>query len=201
MTDNGLVVPVPELREAVGQPLTMMADPNFTARQIVVVAGANGLSSITIRRLHGPDATFAEHAESTYRSQDFKWNGRYYEVDPLRRQLLVNKVIEASCEISMIELLKRLDGTRIDRCRVGVFSRPQRCGDAPVWEACVERRGYWLQPAPRSGRSIAPVTCPHCGEPATRVLRTPETAYGLLCRGCRRLPIAGSPEFPGDYFK
>ncbi len=59
LADDGTVVPVPEQRDAIRELLTMMADPDLTARQIVDAAGANGLSSATIKRIHGPDATFA----------------------------------------------------------------------------------------------------------------------------------------------
>ncbi len=59
LADDGTVVPVPEQRDAIRELFTMMADPKLTARQIVDAAGANGLSSPTIKRIHGPDATFA----------------------------------------------------------------------------------------------------------------------------------------------
>ncbi len=60
LAEDGTVVPVPELQDAVRQLLTMMADPRLTARQIVDAAGADGLSSDTIKRIHGIDATFAD---------------------------------------------------------------------------------------------------------------------------------------------
>lgn len=51
--DESLVEPVRLL-------LTMMADPTLTSRQVMDAAGDAGLTSSRIKRIHGPDATFAD---------------------------------------------------------------------------------------------------------------------------------------------
>ena len=51
--DESLVEPVRLL-------LTMMADPTMTARRVIDAAGEAGLTSPTVKRLHGVDATFAD---------------------------------------------------------------------------------------------------------------------------------------------
>jgi DNA invertase Pin-like site-specific DNA recombinase len=51
--DESLVEPVRLL-------LTMMADPTITSRRVVDAAGEAGLTSETVKRLYGPDATFAD---------------------------------------------------------------------------------------------------------------------------------------------
>ncbi len=147
------------------------------------------------------DPAYADHVTRIYKAPAFSWNPRYYELDPARRQLLVDTVREAGGRIGMTDLLLKLEGTGIDHLRVGALSRQQQCGDAPVWEACLVRVGDWAQSAPRSGRSLALVPCPHCGASATRVLRTPEASYGLLCDDCRRTPDLESPIYPSDYFE
>ena len=50
----------PSMVEPVRLLLTLMADPTVTSRRVVDAAGEAGLTSATIRRLHGPDATFAD---------------------------------------------------------------------------------------------------------------------------------------------
>lgn len=50
--------------------ITLLADPRLSARQVVDAAGEIGLTSATIQRVHGPDATYADvrRADSKVRS-------------------------------------------------------------------------------------------------------------------------------------
>lgn len=58
--DTRVVSADPSLAKTVQSFLTMMADPKMTARQVLDEAGLLGLTSATTRRIHGPDATFAD---------------------------------------------------------------------------------------------------------------------------------------------
>jgi DNA invertase Pin-like site-specific DNA recombinase len=58
--DDDRVDLVPDEIDAVRALLEMIANHDLTARQIIDAAGALGLSSPTIRRIHGEDATFAD---------------------------------------------------------------------------------------------------------------------------------------------
>jgi DNA invertase Pin-like site-specific DNA recombinase len=58
--DDGLVHLVADEVAAVRALLEMIANPTLTARQVIDTAGNLGLSSPTIRRIHGDDATFAD---------------------------------------------------------------------------------------------------------------------------------------------
>ena len=95
------------------------------------------------------DPAYADHVTRIYKAPAFSWNPRYYELDPARRQLLVDTVREAGGRIGMTDLLLKLEGTGIDHLRVGALSRQQQCGDAPVWEACLVRVA--TGPKPRLG--------------------------------------------------
>lgn len=57
---TGIVRPDQSMVEPVRLLLTLMADPTIPSRRVVDAAGEAGLSSATIRRIHGPDATFAD---------------------------------------------------------------------------------------------------------------------------------------------
>ncbi len=48
--------------------------------------------------------------------------------------------------------------------------------------------------------TIRLVTCPHCGEPLTMVVRATEVPSHMLCAQCRRSPSAEHP-FPPGYFE
>lgn len=50
----------PSMVEPVRLLLTMMADPTITSRRVIDAAGEAGLTSATVQRIHGPDATFAD---------------------------------------------------------------------------------------------------------------------------------------------
>lgn len=50
----------PTMVEPVCLLLTLMADPTVTSRRVVDAAGDAGLTSATVRRIYGPDATFAD---------------------------------------------------------------------------------------------------------------------------------------------
>jgi hypothetical protein len=58
------VSPDASLVEPVGLLLTLMADPTITSRRVVDAAGEAGLTSAKIKRIYGPDATFADVVRS-----------------------------------------------------------------------------------------------------------------------------------------
>lgn len=58
--ESRTVMADPTMVEPVRLLLTLMADPTVSSRQVVDAAGEAGLTSATIRRLHGPDATYAD---------------------------------------------------------------------------------------------------------------------------------------------
>jgi hypothetical protein len=58
--DTKIVTPNPSMVEPVGLLLTMMADSTMPSRRIIDAAGEAGLTSAAVRRIHGPEATFAD---------------------------------------------------------------------------------------------------------------------------------------------
>jgi hypothetical protein len=190
----------------------------FLAEQLHTTAGWTRLGAATLVRsgvaplyriathvLWGdelPDEIDPEYVKlvvDTYSAAEFAWNGRHHALDCSLRQLCVDAVVDAGGELGLVDLEQALHRTPVDSVRITVYSRPQVCGRAPVWEPCLERRGSWLRQHPRTGRSLVAIRCPHCGGFASRVLRTPETPACLLCPDCYRMPRPGSPVFPRVY--
>ena len=148
----------------------------------------------------GLDVEYVALILAVYKAPGFAWNRHRHTVDPTERQALVDLVAQAGGRVDVAGLAGRLGARRAHLTQV--FSRPQKVGDAPVWEPCLCRGGQWQQGRRAEGteRYLALVSCPHCGGHATVVARTPETPACLLCPTCRRMPTPGSPVFPDDYF-
>lgn len=145
------------------------------------------------------DPDYVAHILTTYKNPDFAWDHRYHALDCTLRQQLIDTVHAAGGVITMADAVSRLTGTRVDHLRIANFTRTQQVGDAPPWPPCLERQGNWARQAPRTMRFLTTHTCPHCSDPITKAVRTPETADGLLCRICRRTPRPDSPTYPDDY--
>jgi hypothetical protein len=207
-TANGLAS---QLGSSPHQVLTEVVDALRTAGYTPLAAGTavrSGLGPLYAVLAHylwdeplpaGLEPAYARHIVATYRNPDFAWDHRYHALDCTLRQQLIDAVHAAGGCLTMAEAIERLAGTKVDNPRISNFTRTQHLGDAPPWPPCLQRRGNWARQAPRTARSLATHTCPHCGGRATKAVRTPETPNGLLCPTCRRTPDEDSPTFPTDY--
>ncbi len=145
------------------------------------------------------DPAYVGHVLATYQNPDFAWNLRYHALDCTLRQHLIDAAVHAGGTITVADAAARLHGTGVDEIRITIFTRVQHLGDTPPWLPCLQRSGNWTRQAPRTGKHLTTITCPHCGGRATKAVRTPETPDGLLCPACRRTPRPGSPIYPADY--
>jgi hypothetical protein len=109
-----------------------------------------------------------------------------------------------------IALLEAAGGSVL-ACQAKRLFRDGGLPDTAVYDLTTGARGRpFLQriPGPGGGccRSrtcrgdvLALHRCPSCGGHATLTARVPECPLGVLCAPCLRMPVPGSPQFPGDY--
>ncbi len=69
----------------------------------------------------------------------------------------------------------------------------------PPWPPTVHREGEWSAGNGAEHSHLASPRCPHCGEPATAVVRVLEVTDALLCRNCLIMPSDPTLEFPALY--
>ncbi len=175
------------------------------AARTLATSGVGALYDIAAHLLWGDplpaglDPAYVELVTTTYQDPGFRWNPHRHALDCTLRQTAVDAVVAAGGHLGFTELETALTNTTVDDVRITVFSRDQTIGNGPTWHPCLERRGDWIQQHPKSGRSLAAATCPHCNGFASRVVRTPETPADLLCPTCHRMPTTDSPTYPDTY--
>lgn len=145
------------------------------------------------------DVAFIEHVSRVYTDKGFSWrNGRHLTVSVARQELNDLLLDRGGC-LDMGEADEALASTDLTRAQVALFSTEQFTSREVPWPATVERSGDWSTRR-RTTRSVRLIACPHCGGWASKAVRAPEVPTCVLCPTCRRMPVAGSPVFPSDYF-
>jgi hypothetical protein len=130
---------------------------------------------------------WAASVRATYRDPNFAWDRNRWRLDDSLPQHLID-ALDANGGTATIPTLAT-QGFSPNQLRYLT-----RDVDAPSGASMVTTSGRGPD------RTYSLRTCPHCGEAATVVFRTPETATGPLCITCRKSPADHSPAFPDFYF-
>ncbi|WP_406831681.1 hypothetical protein ABEG17_02435 [Pedococcus sp. KACC 23699] len=170
------------------------------AAQSLVGAPAQ-VRSIAIRELlgeppsEGVDPGFRTLLVSAYTGESttaqFNWNAP----SALRQDLL--DVVSQEGALDREELARRFETQLLGRDLDALL----RAKDG-TWLGVAQLDRYFVAPSNKGGQKVSVQCrdCPHCGGRVDIVARVRECPLGLLCSGCLRMPVAGSPEFP-DCFR
>jgi hypothetical protein len=189
----------PDLRADVVRGLRNLGVRGHGAAQSLVGAPAT-VRSIAIRELLGEPGSedvdpgfrgllMAAYAgEST--SSQFNWNAP----NSLRQDLL--DVLSHEGAVEREELGRRFEAQLAGRDLDALL----RAKDG-TWLGIAQLDRHFVAASKDGGQKVTVQcrVCPHCGGRVDIVARVRECPSGLLCSGCLRMPVAGSPEFPDCY--
>jgi len=188
-------------------------------RQLLIAEGFTPLAAGTIARAHIPEVAIAihhhltgepapphldpdylKHIATIYTNPDFAWNPRYHQLDSTSRQTLIDIVEKHDGNMNYRTFLNTAKNTLgLTTSEIVGLVKGRTAGNAPPWQPVLNITGNTAHRARHHERNIELFACPHCTQPLTRAIRTPETPDGLICPHCRRTQQANSPIFPASY--
>jgi hypothetical protein len=168
----------------------------YSGRPSLLAVGANMLWDEPLPE--HLESGYHAHVLNTFGDSEFRWHRGGYQIDSGLRQLLVDELLHRGGEASQIDLI---DDARFPSRALSEYTKVSSYSEVADWQPVAERIGLWHQQAPRSGRRLRLIGCPHCGGWASLVIHVPEVPDGVLCPSCRRMPSNPDIEFPADYFE
>lgn len=134
---------------------------------------------------NGIDPSWAGHVINLYTNPDFSWRPGRWRLPAQTRAEALKLVKDAGGNIPLEDLQQHFTTDQI-RTLTRQTNTPT---GAPIL-TITGRRGH---------RIVHLIDCPHCGGAASLSCLTPETAIGILCPTCMKLPTKNSATFPEWY--
>lgn len=163
----------------------------FPELREVLLASLNGtkLPEVADERWVAPE--WRQHLLQRYTDPTFAWSRNRHTMLSWVRQMLADTCL-ANGGLSRRELLELLARYRFHSTVLHGLTNvagTTKKHQGPPWLPSVQRDGNWKRCSDASQLGgVVNISCRHCGDPATLVVRSPETAEGLLCGGCEHLP-------------